>query len=263
MIVAIDVPVTIYAFPSLEPRALEAWSSKHLYLPLRRDILHLAVVYEGDKTRQGTASSKTRWEVHGSHRKMGPQKGRGMARRGTRQSPLLRGGGKSHGPHPRDFSTRLNRKVYDLAWRTALSYRYRQGELVVVEDGLEMPLPRAFLGVTRAKRLPPELEDGFLGKYVGKLLGGLGWGAADGRTTFITGDRRENLWTAFEAAGEHGRALELEDVDVKDLLETGRIVIERSALRDMIGQHKSDLESRIVVHGVPFQGPPLGKVLVG
>ena len=42
------VPLTIYSFPSLEPKALESWSTKHLHLPLRRDILHLAVVFEGD-----------------------------------------------------------------------------------------------------------------------------------------------------------------------------------------------------------------------
>ena len=51
---------------------------------------------------------------------------------------MLRGGGVAFGPHPRDFSTKLPHKIYDLAWRTALSYRYRKGELVVVqkfEDG--------------------------------------------------------------------------------------------------------------------------------
>ncbi|KAL2262442.1 hypothetical protein VTK26DRAFT_1291 [Humicola hyalothermophila] len=255
------VPLTIHAFPSLEPRSLEAWSTKHLHLPLRRDILHLAVVYEGDKTRQGTASSKTRWEVHGSHRKLRQQKGTGMARVGSRQSPLRRGGGKSHGPRPRDFSTGLNRKVYDLAWRTALSYRYRRGELIVTEDGLELPLPDDFLQLAEAGTLGRELEDEFVRKFVGEMMAALQWDKAHGRTTFITGDRRPNLFTGMDIAGENGRALELDDVDVKDLLETGRIVIERSALREMIKMHSSDLESRVAVKGVP-KFPPLGQVLV-
>ena len=256
------VPLTIYSFPSLEPRSLESWSPKHLHLPLRRDILHLAVVYEGDKTRQGTASSKTRWDVHGSHRKVRRQKGSGRARAGTRQSPLFRGGGKSHGPHPRDFSTKLNRKVYDLAWRTALSYRYRRGELIVTEDGLELPLPDDFLQLAESGVLGRELEDGFISKYVAELMAALQWDKDHGRTTFITGDHRPNLFTGLDIAGENGRALELEDVDVKDLLETGRIVIERSALREMIKDHSSDLVSRVAVKGLVAK-TPLGQVLVG
>ncbi|KAL2151960.1 hypothetical protein VTH82DRAFT_5144 [Thermothelomyces myriococcoides] len=255
------VPLTIYSFPSLEPRSLESWSAKHLHLPLRRDILHLAVVYEGDKTRQGTASTKTRYEVHGSHRKIRPQKGSGRARLGTKQSPMLRGGGKTFGPKPRDFSTKLNRKVYDLAWRTALSYRYRRGELIVTEDGLDLPLPEQFLQLAAAGVLGRELEDGFVRKYVGELMESLEWDKANGRTTFITGDRRPNLFTGMEIAGENGRALELEDVDVKDLLETGRIVIERTALREMIKEHSSDLVSRVVVKGLNSK-PKLGQVLV-
>lgn len=91
------------------------------------------MIFEADAARQGTASTKTRWEVRGSGRKLYRQKGTGRARVGDKNSPLRRGGGVSHGPKPRDFSTDLNRKVYDRAWRTALSYRYRRGELVVVD----------------------------------------------------------------------------------------------------------------------------------
>jgi len=220
------------------------------------------VVYEGDKTRQGTASSKTRWEVAGSHRKMGPQKGTGRARRGSRQSPLLRGGGKSFGPKPRDFSTKLNRKVYDLAWRTALSYRYRRGELIITEDGMELPLPNDFLQLAEAGTLGEQLENEFVRKYVGQILTALQWDKKSGRTTFITGDRRPNLFTGLEVAGENGRALEVEDVDVKDLLETGRLVVERSALREMIKKHQSDLISSVSVNGRRDKGPRVGDVLI-
>lgn len=192
---------------------------------------------------------------------MGPQKGTGRARRGSRQSPLMRGGGKSFGPKPRDFSTRLNRKVYDLAWRTALSYRYRRGELIVTEDGLELPLPDDFLQLAEAGALGRELEDSFVRKYVGELMTALQWDKSNGRTTFITGDKRPNLFTGMEIAGENGRALELAEVDVKDLLETGRIVIERNALREMIKMHQSDLVTRIGLRPAK-KGPSLGQVLV-
>ncbi|ESA42616.1 60S ribosomal protein L4, mitochondrial precursor [Neurospora crassa] len=257
-----NVPVTVYSFPELEPRSLESYSARHLHLPLRRDILHLAVIYEGDSTRRGMASTKTRYEVHGSHKKMSPQKGTGNARRGTRQSPLMKGGGKTFGPKPRDFSTKLNKKVYDLAWRTALSYRYKRGELIVTEDGLDLPLPNDFLWLAGGGKLSRELEDGYVRKWVHEFMTSLNWGKEAGRTTFITGDKRPNLFTGFELAGAEGRALELWDVDVKDLLETGRIVIERSALKEMIEDHQSDLVTRVAVQGLRQKGPNLGEVLV-
>lgn len=263
---ASTVPVTIFDFPSFEPVRLESWSAKHLHVPLRRDILHLAVVYEGDKTRQGTASTKTRWEVAGSHRKMRPQKGTGRARLGSRQSPMLRGGGKPFGPKPRDFATRLNRKVYDLAWRTALSYRYRRGELVVCGDGaLELPLPGEFARLVGAGELrEEELRRGFKAKWARQVLDANGWGRSCGRSTFIATGYRDNLFEAMGEVPNYGRALDLEDVDVKDLLETGRLVIERDALLEMLDRHQSDLVTRVFVAnaGLP-KGPESGKVLVG
>lgn len=250
------VPLTIHSFPSLEPQSLEQWSVDHLYLPLRRDLLHLAVVYEGDNTRSGTASTKTRYDVHGSHRKMRPQKGTGRARLGTRQSPLIRGGGKTFGPHPRDFGTKLNRKVYDKAWRTALSYRYRRGDLIVCEDGMELDMPADF-DLVADRYMKDGLREAYLQRYMTGVLGALGLGKAAGRTLFVAGDRRDRLFEAMEQVPWEGRALDLEDVDVKDLLETGKVVLERSVLKEMIEQHQSDLVSKVVVQGL-VQGTPVG-----
>ncbi|XXH00183.1 hypothetical protein Hte_006525 [Hypoxylon texense] len=274
---ASTVPVTIFDFPSYEPLRLESWSAKHLYVPLRRDILHLAVVYEGDKTRQGTASTKTRWEVAGSHRKLRPQKGTGRARLGSRQSPMLRGGGKPFGPKPRDFATRLNRKVYDLAWRTALSYRYRRGELVVCDGNssnsngntgaLELPLPQEFADLVDAGELrEAELQRGFKAKWARQVLDANGWGRRCGRSTFITSGYRDNLFEALDEVPNYGRALDVDDVDVKDLLETGRLVVERDALAELLDRHQSDLVTRVFVANADLPrkaAPESGKVLVG
>ncbi|OHW94648.1 ribosomal protein l4 l1 family protein [Colletotrichum incanum] len=257
-----SVPVTIHAFPTLEPRSLESYSTKHLYLPLRRDLLHLAVVFEGDATRQGTASTKTRWEVRGSHRKIHPQKGTGRARAGTKQSPIRRGGGVSHGPKPRDFSTRLNRKVYDVAWRTALSYRYRRGQLVVCEDGMELPLPQDFTKLAEAGAVGPQIADEYRRKWMMQVLEANEWGKAHGRTLFVTNGERPLLWDTMEAAGDQGRCLDVNEVDVKDLLEEGRVVIERAALREMIESHQSDLVTKIFVNGALKSGPTIGEPLV-
>jgi large subunit ribosomal protein L4 len=258
--------LTIFDFPSYEPRRLESWSSKHLYLPLRRDILHLAVVYEGDNTRQGTASSKTRYDVHGSHRKLYRQKGTGRARVGDKQSPLRRGGGKTFGPKPRDFGTQITRKVYDQAWRTALSYRYRRGELIVCEDGMELPLPEGFADVV--KRLQGgfrgELEQGLKARWARQVLEANEWGKQAGRSTFITSSPRKELFDALESIPRYGTALEVDEVDVKDLLETGRLVVERSALMEMITRHQSDLVATVYLAdgSLPRSAPQSGAVLV-
>ncbi|KAK8041132.1 ribosomal protein L4/L1 family protein [Apiospora phragmitis] len=257
------VPVTVYDFQTYEPQRLEEWSSKHLHLPMRRDILHLAVIFEGDNTRQGTASSKTRYEVRGSHKKLRPQKKTGDARVGDKQSPLRRGGGKTFGPKPRDFGTGMNRKVYDLAWRTALSYRYRRGELVVCEDGMELSMPHEFGDMVKHGALRhQDLIDGFKAKWARQVLDGNEWGRAHGRSTFITTDRRKNLFSAMDLLPQYGLALDLEDVDVKDLLTTGRLVVERKALAEMIRSHQSDLCSKVFINGVRPSPPETGKIIV-
>ncbi|KKA28621.1 hypothetical protein TD95_004987 [Thielaviopsis punctulata] len=263
MLTVIAVPVTIHAFPTLEPTSLEQWSSKHLYIPLRRDILHRAVIFEADSTRQGTASTKTRWEVRGSRRKVRPQKGSGNARAGDRMSPIFRGGGVVFGPHPRDFSTDLPRKMYDKAWRMALSYRYRRGELVVCQDGMEMPLPEDFTALRSVGFLEAELATSYLRKQTQQLLDVHGWQRSSaGRTTFITETPRPNLFEMADVAGDQCRAMEYEDVDVKNLLEDGRLVVERSVLRRMIEEHQSDLQSKVFINGSPVGGPALGEAVV-
>ncbi len=220
-----SVLTTIYKFPTMEPLRFESYDSKHLHLPLRRDILHRAVIFEGDFTRQGTASTKTRYEVHGSHHKVRRQKGSGRARLGTRQSPMLKGGGKTFGPHPRDFATALPRKMYDLAWRTALSWRYRRGELIVCEDGMDIDYPKT--------------------RFARKIFEHNHWGQEDGRSLIITGSFRKNLFRAVRHAGEDGRIQMVKDVDVKDLLELGRVIIEKRALDEILKDHQTDLISKV------------------
>ena len=102
--------------------------------PIRRDILHLCVVHHLDSLRQGSANTKTRGEVRGSGRKIRPQKRTGRARLGDGQSPMLRGGGVAFGPKPRDFSTKLPRKVIEMGMRVALSAKLREHGLGVVKS---------------------------------------------------------------------------------------------------------------------------------
>jgi large subunit ribosomal protein L4 len=84
--------------------------------------------------RQGTHKAKHRGEVSGSTRKIKRQKGTGTARAGSIKNPLFRGGGRIFGPTPRDYGFRLNKKVKQLARKSALSYKASSDNIIVLED---------------------------------------------------------------------------------------------------------------------------------
>ena len=84
--------------------------------------------------RQGTHKSKQRNEIAGSTRKLYKQKGTGGARAGNIKSPLFNGGGRVFGPQPRDYSFKLNKKLKALARKSALSYKAKDNNIVVLED---------------------------------------------------------------------------------------------------------------------------------
>jgi len=108
-------------------------------------VIYLAVKQFLADQRQGTAKSKERSEISGSTRKLIRQKGSGGARRGDIKSPLLRGGGRVFGPRPRNYSFKLNKKVKDLARKSALSYKAQQDAIIVVEDfDFEAPKTKEF-----------------------------------------------------------------------------------------------------------------------
>ena len=86
------------------------------------------------KRRQGTAKTKDRWEVSGSGKKLWKQKGTGRARIGSVRSPLWRHGGTTHGPDPRDHDYAFPKKARRSALRHALSVKYAQGQVLVVEN---------------------------------------------------------------------------------------------------------------------------------
>ena len=91
--------------------------------------------------RQGTHKAKERGEIRGSTRKIKRQKGTGTARAGSIKSPLFTGGGRIFGPKPRDYSFKLNKKVKQLARHSALSYKAKDQQIIVVEN-FEMEYPK-------------------------------------------------------------------------------------------------------------------------
>ncbi|SRR5690554_4097438 len=100
--------------------------------------------------RQGTHKSKERSEVAGSTRKIKKQKGTGTARAGDIKNPIFRGGGRTFGPRPRDYSFKLNKKLKHLARLSALSYKARNNAIVVVEDfSFEAPKTKEFVALRK------------------------------------------------------------------------------------------------------------------
>ena len=84
--------------------------------------------------RAGTACTKGKGEVAGSNKKPWKQKGTGNARAGFRQSPVWRGGGVAHGPKPRSFEQKINKKVMSLAFARAFSDKFKAGDVIVVDE---------------------------------------------------------------------------------------------------------------------------------
>lgn len=130
------------------------------------------------------------------------------------------------GPKPRDFSTKLPRKIYDLAWRTALSYRYNKGELIVVQ----------------------KIEDsGVRGyRWLQEIMDWNRWGQPYGKSMIVTRKSPANFFNVMNTGEKgmraiHGEAISDTEVDVKDLLSLGRLVIEKRALDWILAEHSSDL----------------------
>ncbi len=104
--------------------------------------------------RQGTHASLEKSMVSGSTKKLKKQKGTGGARAGSRKSPLFRGGARAFGPQPRDYSFKLNKKLKKLARLSALAYKMKENNILVIEDfNFETPKTSSYASVLSALKL--------------------------------------------------------------------------------------------------------------
>jgi large subunit ribosomal protein L4 len=210
------VLATYRAFPSLEPVKFQPVGTEILGLPIRRDLLWQAVVYERDAERVGSQEIKGRGDMGYSKKKLRPQKGSGRARQGDRGSPIRHDGGRAFGKLPgRDWSTGLPSQVYAKAMRTALSHQYQQGRLLVVDGEADF-----VTGHENAGKL-------FMSEH------GLG-----GRSvTFIVDQFRYNL---HDATIKYNKVdiIPKEAVTVQDLLKPQRLIIESNALMYLAEQYR-------------------------
>ncbi|MET7393678.1 50S ribosomal protein L4 [Dactylosporangium sp. NPDC005572] len=122
-------------------------------------LMHQVVVAQLAAARQGTHKAKSRGEVAGGGKKPYKQKGTGRARQGSIRAPQFTGGGVVHGPVPRDYTQRVNKKMKAAALRGALSDRARDGRIHVVETFIEGETPKTkealkvLRGITEARRV--------------------------------------------------------------------------------------------------------------
>lgn len=196
--------------------------------PIRRDILHLCIVHHLDSLRQGSANTKTRGEVRGSGAKIRRQKGSGKARLGDAQSPMLRGGGVAFGPKPRDFSTKLPRKVIEMGMRVALSAKLREQKLGV--------MTRLYWPNGQTKHLAQKID----------LLGLR-------KTLFVTGEHvvHDGLQRAIKNI-PLVKLTTAEALDVYEILKWQRVVLDVKAV-----EH---LERKLKKDNVPVASVPILKV---
>lgn len=210
------VIATLRAFPSLEPLRAQPVSTQVLGLPSRRDVLWQAVVYERDAERVGSKVIVGREGMGYSLKKLLPQKGSGRARQGDRGNPIRHDGGRAHGrPAPGDLSTGLPSRLYSLAMRTALSLKFREGHLYVVDGAADFASGHELVAREFVKRHDLRRKT----------------------VTFVVDKHRENL---FDATKNYDKIdiVPKELLQVQDVLKPKRLIIEKKALEFLVGTYQ-------------------------
>ncbi len=151
--------------------------------------------------RQGTHKSKERGEIVGSTKKLKKQKGTGTARAGSIKSPIFRGGGRVFGPKPRNYESKLNKKLKVLARKSALSYKASEKNISVVEDfTFEAPKTKDYSGVLTSLSL------------------------ADKKTLLVLGDKNTNVVLSSRNL-QKASVTTAEQINTYDLLNADNVIL--------------------------------------
>ena len=168
-------------------------------------VLYDAITLAQASRRQGTADTKTRSEVSGGGRKPWRQKGTGRARQGSTRAPHWYHGGVVFGPHPRDYSKKMNRKERILALKSALSYKVQEGEIIILDE-LNVQSPKT--------------------KDMIKLLNDI---KAPKKTLIVTDELTDNLILATRNIPKV-ELLEASEINVLDIIGADGLVITKKAI---------------------------------
>ncbi len=175
-------------------------------------VMHQVVTAQLAHKRAGTQSTKTRAEVAGGGAKPWKQKGTGRARQGSIRSPQWRGGGVAHGPKPRDYSQKVNKKVVGLAVRSALSDRAQSNQVLVVEDwGIDEPKTKAGVELLTNLGLRPS-------------------GERPPRVLVVLFRSEDAVWKSLRNLGERVQVILPEELNVYDVLVNDYVVFSQASL---------------------------------
>lgn len=175
-------------------------------IEVNEPVMHDAIVLAQASLRQGTASTKTRSEVSGGGRKPYKQKGTGNARQGSTRSPQWPGGGIVFGPKPRKYDKKQNRKERRLALKSALTSKFQDKELVVVEN----------LNLADNKT-----------KTFNEMLKNL---KVDGKALVVYADENENLFLASRNNNKVA-VVAFDEINVLDLVAASYLLIDESSVK--------------------------------
>jgi large subunit ribosomal protein L4 len=159
--------------------------------------------------RQGTHKSKQRNEIAGSTRKLYKQKGTGGARAGSVKSPLFNGGGRIFGPQPRDYSFKLNKKLKQLARKSALSYKAQDNNIVVLED-----FTFDSIKTKNYVQLTADLK------------------VADVKTLLVLGSANNNVYLSSRNL-KKTKVVTADDLNTYDVLNAGKLLLTAGALKTL------------------------------
>ena len=169
-------------------------------------VLKKAIDLQLAATRQGTAKTKTRSEVSGGGRKPWKQKGTGRARQGSIRATQWRGGGIAGGVTPRDYTFKMNKKERVLALKSALTYKAKEKELVIVDS----------LNIASVKT-----------KDIKDMISTM---KLEGKVLFVTASDAENLYMATRNLG-YALVLMTDEINCYDLVNANTVVIESAAVK--------------------------------
>ena len=175
-------------------------------IEVNEPVMHDAIVLAQASLRQGTASTKTRSEVSGGGRKPYKQKGTGNARQGSTRSPQWPGGGIVFGPKPRKYDKKQNRKERRLALKSALTSKFQDKELVIVEN----------LNLADNKT-----------KTFNEMLKNL---KVDGKALVVYADENENLFLASRNNNKVA-VVAFNEINVLDLVAANYLLIDESSVK--------------------------------
>lgn len=156
--------------------------------------------------RQGTSKSKERGEVAGSTRKIKRQKGTGTARFGDIKNPIFRGGGRIFGPRPRNYGGKVNRKVKELARKSALTYKVKNNQLMVLEDfTLDAPKTSEFAAIQKNLKLE------------------------DKKSVFVINERNKNLYLSSRNL-QNSKVITLSELNTYEIMNASALLFVESSL---------------------------------